>query len=790
MQKHGLILLFAALNILSSLPAQQIFHGRIKSPAGEPVSGVLVNITSQGIQKSSYSQSDGRFRLEGVPYGEVEVSLTKEGLGSVHRKVNFKSGGPDFFTFVFPAEAISYELDEVVITGTADPPSGGVRNWYPVQKMNKVDLQRTVIHDGGDFLRGQPNIGGIRKGGTQLDPVIRGFKYSQLNIVTDHSLKVEQGCPNRMDPPISHTDPDQYREIEVIKGPYGLRYGPSFGATIRVSTLPRHSYDTTFFNLKADRSYESGWNGNSENISVFGNFRKGYIGINGGRKIFGNYTDGNGNLIESSFNKNRIRVDAGVAPAKNQLLSVASSWQNGKDIRFPSLPMDERTDRTRLYQAEWRLYPEKGYLSSLRISGYRSDVHHVMDNKYRPFSDTVVAVSTIDAQNYGGRAEIVLHTRPGVLTAVIDHESIKKDGIREKSMIRQPGLPMVEETLWKEAFIRNTGVALDLTKTSGLFSFILAGRLDYNRAGSGDLEASNMMGMELYFFPGDEAGSEYTNLSFSGGIEYKPVPELQLVLSAGRGVRSPDMNERFITLLPVGYDNFDYLGNPALKPEVNNQLDAGIRWLDTPVGTFNAGLFFSRLERYIRGVWLPPAEQKPRTSGVTGVKRYENSGNALLYGFEFSWDSPRSLPVTLRWSGGYTTGTLDEAVKVVVNESGEVTGTQVIKNDALEEIPPFDTRIEAGVPLFDKKLYVWTLFRWVAAQNHVSQSAYESTTPGFLTADVNVNWQINRVIFLAAGVSNLFDQAYYEHLNRNIVGSNLPLYEPGRSLFVKLQIAL
>ena len=30
----------------------------------------------------------------------------------------------------------------------------------------------------------------------------------------------------------------------------------------------------------------------------------------------------------------------------------------------------------------------------------------------------------------------------------------------------------------------------------------------------------------------------------------------------GRGVRSPNMVERYITLLPVGFDRYDYLGYP------------------------------------------------------------------------------------------------------------------------------------------------------------------------------------------------------------------------------------
>ncbi|MEZ5195165.1 MAG: hypothetical protein R2764_01805 [Bacteroidales bacterium] len=39
-----------------------------------------------------------------------------------------------------------------------------------------------------------------------IDPVVRGFKYSQLNVQVDNGLKIEGGCPNRMDPATAHVE--------------------------------------------------------------------------------------------------------------------------------------------------------------------------------------------------------------------------------------------------------------------------------------------------------------------------------------------------------------------------------------------------------------------------------------------------------------------------------------------------------------------------------------------------------------------------------------------------------
>lgn len=58
-----------------------------------------------------------------------------------------------------------------------------------------------LSHDAGDFLSQSAFIGGIRKSGSYgFDPVLRGFKYDQINIVMDNGLSATAACPNRMDP--------------------------------------------------------------------------------------------------------------------------------------------------------------------------------------------------------------------------------------------------------------------------------------------------------------------------------------------------------------------------------------------------------------------------------------------------------------------------------------------------------------------------------------------------------------------------------------------------------------
>ena len=95
-----------------------------------------------------------------------------------------------------------------------------------------------------------PNVSGIRKGGVAVDPVIRGFKFSQLNVILDNGVKIENGCPNRMDPVSSHVETEDIENIEVIKGPFVLRYGPALGGVINLVTEKPHPYEK--FEIHAD----------------------------------------------------------------------------------------------------------------------------------------------------------------------------------------------------------------------------------------------------------------------------------------------------------------------------------------------------------------------------------------------------------------------------------------------------------------------------------------------------------------------------------------------------------
>lgn len=681
------------------------------------------------------------------------------------------------------------DLDEIVVE-EASVQQAISKMPYVVTPFTSAQIHQSNAADVGEFLRSSKNINGIRKGGTQIDPVLRGFKFSQLNVLLNSGQKIEGGCPNRMDPATAHTELENISRIDVIKGPYLFRYGPSFGGVIDLQTQVQTYTSDNPIHVHAQQSWESNWNGNKEFVGITGNYKWVYYNISAGLKKYGNYKDGNDNIVDSEFSKYNMGGKLGFKLAEHHTLLLSYQDANGRDVRFPALPMDERKDDTQLSSIDYATEDLPGIIKYAKVKMYHSKVRHEMDNKYRPFSDTVVAVSVIDAINMGGRIEAMFDVNGASLVAGIDYEHISKNGDRTKSMILQPGLPVKVEDLWNHAEINNNGFFTDYTKSVKGWEFIGALRFDLNRADSDSLIMKNPMQGEIYNYSDDSIKTSFTNFSVSLGTTKKINEKLSISLAAGRGVRSPDMTERFIILLPIGYDNFDYLGDPKLKPEANNQVDLTFKYSNPKIGQFQLNGFYSIVNNYITGKRLPPSVQKPLSKDVLGVKQFYNAGNARLRGFEISWLSPSTYKLEVAGFASWTYGTIDESLKYIVNDAGQVVDDVLLRNDAIAEIPPFEGTLDLNYKITNGKLIPRLKIRGVAAQNHISEANYEKSSPGFVLTTVSVTYKFLRYFTFSVGVNNLFDVAYYEHLNRNIIGSNMNLYEPGRSFYFNLFIDL
>ncbi|MDD3877380.1 MAG: TonB-dependent receptor [Bacteroidales bacterium] len=646
------------------------------------------------------------------------------------------------------------------------------------------EFEQNAISDIGDYLRSIPNVSGIRKGGANVDPVIRGFKYSQLNVVINGAQGVEGGCPNRMDPATSRSEVEDLERIEVYKGPYALRFGTALGGTINLITQRPTVTESPKISVRGLRGYESNWNGHKEHISVKGSNEHAFFLASGSRWNYGNYQDGNGNYIRSSFSKYNFGGLIGANYLKHEF--VFSVRQSFNKVLFPALPMDEVDDNSSLLFTEYKFTPQNEFFKELSLKGYQSNIHHIMDNMNRPFSDTVATVSDVVALTTGAKAETLLGIMKGNLIIGLDYQNRQKNGQRTKNMIMQPQLPVKVENLWNDAVINNYGAYFEYAKAFAKYDLVLAARYDLNIAESDIINLKNTQGISILNI--SDTKSTYNNFSFSGGLTRHFGTHTSLSLSVGRVSRSPDMLERFIILLPVGYDPYDYLGNPKLLPEINNQVDFTFR-NNSKWGGFELNFFYAFVENFIYGRLLPSTVQKPFTIGVLGVKEFYNAADVNISGVEAAYQSPEDYNLQIDLTAAYAQATLSSVTKYI-RQNNQVVDEELIQNDPLNEIPPFEGRLNIAYRIFNKRLIPSASLRMVASQNKISEVMYEQKTPGFTLFNASLTYKHNNLLSLTGGVNNILDKAYYEHLNRRVIGSNLNIYEPGRVFFVNLIINL
>ncbi len=729
-----------------------------------------VQISDQEHYFQVMTDDKGNFNFETSSSGMISVVLKHVGYIDQSLSLRPEQSSTKLSWIMVPRV---FHLGEFVVEGKMTP-------MIVATRISEIKIRQSSNRDIGDFLREVPNFSAIRKGGTGLDPVVRGLRFSQLNVQLDNGIRVEGGCPNRMDPTTAHVEIEDVENMEIVKGPYVLKYGPSFGGIINLNTYQPRFFEKTEVHGTAMSGFESNWNGSRQHLILDAGGKKLSMHLSGGYKKYDNYSDGDGNEVKSGFKKYSYTAGIGFQPCKDQRLILNYRESHGRDVLYPSLPMDEKSDDTWIGSLDYLVINISPFLQAIEVKMYSADVDHVMDNSLRSNYSTMQAIATVDARNTGGRVTTKWAIGDHWFNIGADYEGTWKDGTRKMQMKMNMGGQImtmkVNTNLWYDASIHNTGVFAEYKRNIGKTSLELSARYDINTGNSEDTLKIIKEGVSYF----EKSASTFNNLSFNCGATHSLNRNWSVSLAAGRGVRSPNMTERYIKFLTVGYDNYDYIGDPGLKPEVNYQGDLTLRFSDPDLGRCYVNGFMSYITGFITGNKLPSSVATPKTSGALGVKQFYNADYALLNGFELSYQSPKLAGIfQLDWMMAYTHALLSEAEKIILFNNKPV-DQETVKKDPLNEIPPLESTLSLSASLFRSKLVPSISARLVAAQNEVSKAMYEPKSEGFTLVNLALQYQPSENFRISGGVNNLFDLAYYEHLNRKIVGTTEKLFEPGR----------
>lgn len=626
----------------------------------------------------------------------------------------------------------------------------------------EVTYQDRLAHDTAGILNQTPVFSSIRKGGNYgFDPVFRGFKYDQLNVVLNGAQSATAACPNRMDPPTSQMAPNMVDRIEILKGPHALRFGTGFGGTINlIPSKLRFTGDPEMYG-RVSLGNESngnilrgenqlGFSGKWYDVSLFASWSQG-----------DDYTTGGGETVQAGFSRGSFGTNIGLKPASNQQLRVSAVYNRARDADFPALPMDLRDDDTWMFHTRHDIQLHRTNLQSWNTTLYGSFVEHMMNNLLKPLDPRMLNAETAaNTYNYGGRTESVWRFGRDRMYAGADIRVEGAQGTRVREFLMGPNAGRVfEDNAWQDGRIASTALFSEYQIHGETYNYVLSGRLELNVADAGD-PATEFMQVNA------ESRVTQANPSFSAGVFRNFGNTLQTGFWVARAQRSGSLTERFINYFPVGQDPYEMLGNTQLDPEVNYQADFTVSWFANERSSISVDLFSAYLQDYISSVI--DTEIAARLPASPGVRQFVNIDNAFKAGFEIDWVQQLMAGTSHRASVAYTYG------------------QDLDRNEPLPEIAPLDFRYTLMGSYLKGRLAPEVTFRYVAEQSRVSEEFGETATGSFRLVDVKVGYQIIDGLSFHAGVNNLLNENYYEHLSRSVRGTVQPIHAPGRNLFVNL----
>ncbi len=729
------------------------FEGVIlDSQTKNPIVNATVNVV--GSNTHALTDKEGKFRIEALEDAMLEIMhmsyQTLTVLASEASTINLslkKISLDEIIVKSHPLDDISHSV--VVIDGAK---KGS-------QARNAAELFNDIS---GFSIQ--------KRSATASEPSFRAFKYEQMNIKYDGGTKVVHACPNRMDPSTAHVIPEEVSKIEVVKGPFTVRYGQNFGAIVNLVTRTPTPEDYGFHG-----NVQSGFETNGNNLMVGAQLQyaaeKYDFTVTVEHRDFDDYKDGNGVETPASFVTDSYSIKAGYNPKNNQRLQVDWRQKFGKDIDHAGLPMDSPKDDSYSLGIDYKAQKISELINSLTIKSYLSYVEHLMTNHKRPSFKAMDAQTPVNASTYGGKLELGLTPNANFLLYVgADADLIKRGGERTRIIKLKPdgtpfpvdARPVKKDAVWQDASSSDFGLFTEGTyKLSEKWALTSGVRVDFVHAQIDDPSAGFI---EKYVEDVDHV-SENT---ISGNISLKYRNKgTQVQLAYGLGTRSASMIERYIYHFSIGSDSYEYVGNPFLNPEKNNQFEVAFQHKNNKLNV-GASVFYSVMKDYISAI---VRDDDVRFEAIfknpfTHAKQYINV-DANQVGFDAYFNYKITSHLEFLSDLAYTKAT---------NETYD---------EPLAQIAPLNAHL--GLK-FEKKSYWFDLrAQFVAEQDQLSASFKEIVpTPSYITFDIRVGVEPIKNLKLGAAALNIFDEAYYSHLNfsykntkDNTVGDWI--FEPGRS---------
>ena len=708
-----------------------------------------VNIYLKGTSYGTTTGEDGSFLITNLKPGNYEVIISYVGYESLNTNITIE----DKETTEISASLISSPIYLGQLTVTSVKKEMLEREVsLPVEIMTKTELEKIPGTGISDIIKYEPGINLAVDGAWSTHVNIRGLSRQNVVILVDGN-RVETAT--NVAAGLSLIDVEDIQKVEVIKGGVSSLYGTgATGGVVNITTTTP-SYSSK---LKLNGSLLGGYKSvNKEgkgNLSLSAGSVNWFAKVNGTLRSADDTETPDGTLDNSQYRDNNFSGIVGLKPFDNHEIILNYQRFSAEDVGIPGGdPFPATAEATypselrEMYSAEYKIHNLVPSLMMLSAKYF----HQLIERRVRLKPSAAAEVNTsADHTMDGFQVQTDWYVNEdNRLIAGIDYWQREYEGIRKKYVIPQDLLTIdypVPASTYKSLGIYAQD---ELNVLNDKLNVTVGGRYDFINIEND--ETINPTAIASY--PASEDDDK--SWSANAGLLYNANSNLDFTLNAAHAFRSPTLEERYQYIDLGGYT---YLGNPELEPEKSYSFDFGTRYWSKKVSV-KMDLFLNLFDDLV-------SDQFDYTDSLY---RKVNIGEARLYGFDLSAEFN-----VYKNAAAYATASYVR---------GEDTGN----DEDLAEIPPLNGLVGikspiAGIVNCDLNM------SYSADQDKVA--ADEESTAGYAIFNLFLNSNPLKLgladLQIYAGVENIFDRAYRNHLSTYRGMINL---EPGRNLFVKMKLS-
>ena len=634
-----------------------------------------------------------------------------------------------------------------------------------------------------------------------------------------------------MDSALSHISPHALQSLRVVRGPYALTWGAGTLSAIQAETF-KPAFGAGDFQLGGRAGYNYGSNGGANDgfASLYGSSDRVRFTFQHNTRMGGDYADGNGDTVQGDYESFDTRWDLGARLGGQTLFEYSGGYQKQNDIDYPGRILDATFFETQSHALELSHASAGGALTGIVARAYVNLKDHLMNNHGKPTAlrdhhRTPPFPIRVDlpasADTVGGRFHAALETGPLRYKLGLDAYRLRQDARQTVSDRETGAVHHDRHPVWPDAATTNAGGYAQVLVDRGRSTFGATVRVDREQArvgqvtpffvhnaapayalhdvhghfhcvtaycmtppqdhdgghgmsdhGTDDHAATGHdagQGMEhgaAMLVSGDRFAQTNTSVSAAANASLRLTDNWLVTLGAGRAVRNPSVLERYADRFPaVKFQTAaEFVGNPHLVPEKSLEYNAGTT-LRAGQAAITLDVFLRNVADYIT-VAHDPNLAKRLPLSPDQVFRYVQADVARFAGFDLTATSAAGPWIDLRGGWSY------------------VRAEDLLFGEPLFGVPPFEQQYAFDVHNPSRTRWVELLVTSTAAQERVAAARLEMPTAGWTTVDLMLGAEMTEGLTPRAGVQNLTDASYVNHLNSFNPFTRQRIAELGRSAYI------